>query len=73
MTPSPALAAAIGTESVTRGEATKKIWDYIKANNLQDPDDKRQILPDPTLAHLFGSTQPLNMFKLASILSKNLS
>ena len=72
-TPSAALAAVIGADTVTRGEATKKIWDYIKANNLQDPNDKRQIVPDELLAKVFGSPQPINMFKLASILGKNLS
>jgi DNA topoisomerase-1 len=71
--PSPALAAAIGSEAVTRGEATKKIWEYIKTHNLQDPNDKRQIIPDETLAKIFGSSASLNMFKLASILSQHLS
>ncbi len=70
--PSPALAAVIGEDAVSRGEATKKIWDYIKANNLQDPNDKRQIVPDDALAKVFGSSQPINMFKLASILGQNL-
>lgn len=73
LTPSSALAAVIGTEKVSRGEATKKIWEYIKANNLQDPNDKRQIVPDDLLSKVFGSKEPLNMFKLASILGKNLS
>ncbi len=72
-TPSTALAAVIGEDPVTRGEATKKIWDYIKANNLQDPKDKRQIVPDELLSKVFGSPQSINMFKLASILGHNLS
>ena len=72
-TPSSALAAVIGEDSVSRGEATKKIWDYIKANNLQDPNDKRQIVPDELLSKVFGSPHPINMFKLASILGQNLS
>jgi DNA topoisomerase I len=73
LTPSTHLAAVIGSENVTRGEATKKIWDYIKAHNLQDPNDKRQIVPDEPLSKVFGSSQPVNMFKLASILGQNLS
>ena len=72
-TPSTALAAVIGEDPVTRGEATKKIWDYIKANHLQDPNDKRQIVPDELLSKVFGSPQAINMFKLASILGQNLS
>jgi DNA topoisomerase-1 len=71
--PSDALAAVIGNDPVSRGEATKKIWDYIKANNLQDVNDKRQIVPDALLTKVFGSSQPINMFKLASILGQNLS
>jgi DNA topoisomerase I len=73
LTPSPALAALIGAEPLSRGEATKKIWEYIKAHNLQDPNDKRQIIPDEKLAKVFGSQEPVNMFKLASILGNNLS
>lgn len=67
------LASVIGNEGVSRGEATKKIWDYIKANNLQDSKDKRLIVPDAKLAKVFGSKEPLNMFKLAGILNQHLS
>jgi DNA topoisomerase I len=73
LTPSLALADVIGAEAVSRGEATKKIWDYIKANNLQDPHDKRQIVPDAKLAKVFGTSESINMFKLAGILGRNLS
>jgi DNA topoisomerase-1 len=73
LTPSPALAAVIGEEAISRGDATKKIWDYIKKYQLQDPNDKRQIIPDEKLAVVFGSSQPINMFKLASLLAKNLN
>jgi DNA topoisomerase I len=73
LTPSTPLATVIGTEHVTRGEATKKLWDYIKTNNLQDPKDKRNIIPDALLAKVFGSSEPINMFKLASILNQHLS
>jgi len=71
--PSASLADVIGNEPVSRGEATKKIWDYIKTHQLQDPNDKRQIVPDEKLAKVFGSKEPINMFKLASFLAKNLS
>ena len=73
LTPSPELAVVIGSEPVSRGEATKKIWEYIKANHLQDENDKRQIVPDSKLTKLFGSKQSVSMFKIASILAKNLS
>lgn len=70
--PSAELAAVIGDEKVSRGQATKKIWDYIKAHNLQDPQDKRQIIPDKKLEPLFGSKESISMFKLAGILGKHL-
>lgn len=73
MSPSTELADVIGSDAVSRGEATKKLWDYIKKHNLQDPEDKRQIIPDAKLAKVFGSKEPVNMFKLAGILAKNLS
>lgn len=70
--PSKALADIIGSEKVTRGEATKKLWVYIKAEGLQDPNDKRQIVPDEKLAKVFGSNKSVSMFKLAGILAQNL-
>ncbi len=73
LAPSAALADVIGSDTVSRGEATKKIWDYIKEHNLQDPKDKRVIVPDAKLAKVFGSKEPVNMFKLAGILGQNLS
>lgn len=70
--PSPPLAAVIGEDAVTRGEATKKVWDYIKTHQLQDPNDKRKIVPDEKLAAVFGSSEAISMFSLAKILSQNL-
>jgi len=70
--PSKALAAVIGDEKVTRGEAIKKMWAYIKEENLQDPSDKRKIMPDEKLAAVFGSSESLNMFQLSGVIAKNL-
>ncbi len=70
--PSKALAAVIGDEKVTRGEAIKKMWAYIKEENLQDPSDKRKIMPDEKLAAVFGSSDSLNMFQLSGVIAKNL-
>lgn len=72
LTPSKALAAVIGNETVTRGEATKKIWAYIKEYHLQDPNDKRKIVPDEKLEVVFGSKEPISMFQLAGILGQHL-
>ncbi|MCP5470334.1 MAG: type I DNA topoisomerase [Chlamydiales bacterium] len=71
--PSKELAAVIGDESVTRGDAIKKMWAYIKEEGLQDPADKRKIIPDDKLAPIFGGSEPLNMFRLSGVLAKHLS
>ncbi|NGX62076.1 MAG: DNA topoisomerase 1 [Chlamydiae bacterium] len=71
--PSPTLASIIGEESITRGEATKKLWDYIKKHNLQNPENKREIVPDEKLAAFFGGSSAVSMFKLAGFLSQHLS
>lgn len=67
------LSAIVGTDSLSRPEVTKKVWEYIKANDLQDPKDKRLIRPDAKLAKVFGNSEPLNMFQLAGVLNKHLS
>jgi DNA topoisomerase-1 len=65
------LAAIVGSPEMSRTEVTKKLWDYIKAHNLQDPKNKRSIVPDNSLAKVFGSNEPVDMFKLAGILNKH--
>jgi DNA topoisomerase-3 len=70
--PSPQLAAVIGPGPFGRGEVMKKLWDYIKANKLQDPKDKRTILADAGLRPLFGADS-VGMFKLAGIAGGHLS
>jgi len=70
--PSAALAAVIGTEPVSRTEVMKKLWDYIKANNLQNPQDKRTIVADAKLRAVFGKDQA-GMFELAGIVGQHLA
>ncbi len=70
--PSAALAAVIGTEAVARTQVIKKLWDYIKANGLQDAKDKRSINADAKLLPVFGKPQ-VTMFELAGIVGKHLS
>ncbi|MEJ8812038.1 DNA topoisomerase III [Variovorax ureilyticus] len=70
--PSDALAAVIGTEPVPRTEVIKKLWDYIKANGLQDAANKRAINADAKLKPVFGKDQ-VTMFELAGIVGKHLS
>ncbi len=69
--PSPILAAVIGNEPVARTEVIKKLWDYIKAQGLQDAQNKRAINADAKLKPLFGKDQ-INMFELAGIVAKHL-
>ena len=72
MTPSTALAAVIGAEAVARTEVIKKLWDYIKAQGLQDAANKRAINADAKLKEVFGKDQ-VTMFELAGIIGKHLS
>jgi DNA topoisomerase-3 len=70
--PSAVLAAVIGSEPVARPQVVKKLWDYIKANGLQDAKDKRSINADAKLLPVFGKPQ-VTMFELAGIVGKHLS
>jgi len=69
--PSPELAAVIGAEPVARTEVIKKLWDYIKANGLQDAANKRAINADAKLLPVFGKPQ-VTMFELAGIVGRHL-
>lgn len=66
------LSQVVGETQLTRGEVIKKIWEYIKEKGLQDPKDKRMIVPDDNLAKVFGSKEPLHMMQLAKVLNKHL-
>ena len=70
--PSDALAAVIGTEQVARTQVIKKLWDYIKAEGLQDAANKRAINADAKLLAVFGKPQ-VTMFELAGIVGRHLS
>lgn len=70
--PSDALAAVIGSEPVARTQVIKKLWDYIKAENLQDAANKRAINADAKLLAVFGKPQ-VTMFELAGIVGKHLT
>ena len=72
LTPSSALAAVIGDGLVARTEVVRKIWDYIKAQGLQDAVNKRAINSDAKLLKVFGKPQ-VTMFELAGLIGKHLS
>ncbi len=69
--PSAELAAVIGDGLVARTEVVKKIWDYIKAQGLQDAKNKRAINADAKLQKVFGKPQ-VTMFELAGLIGKHL-
>ena len=72
LTPSPALAAVIGTKPLPRTQVVKQLWVYIKKHNLQDPSNKRNILADDKLKPVFGKPS-VSMFEMAKVISKHLS
>ena len=69
--PDAALAAVIGEGAVARTEVVKKVWDYVKERNLQDPKDKRVIVADAKLLPVFGKDR-INMFELTGIVGQHL-
>ena len=69
--PDAALAAVIGSDAVARTEALKKLWDYIKAHNLQDPQDKRTIVADDKLRAVLGKDRA-GMFELTGLIGPHL-
>jgi chromatin remodeling complex protein RSC6 len=73
MTPSPQLAAVIGSKPVPRTEVTKQLWVYIKKNGLQDKTDKRTINADAALKAVFGGKSSVSMFEMTKLVGKHLS
>ena len=72
LTPSPELAAVIGSKPLPRTEAVKKIWVYIKANKLQDAKNRRMINADAKLKLVFAGKAQVSMFDMAKYMSKHL-
>ncbi len=71
LTPSATLAAVIGADPLPRTEVTRKIWEYIKKHDLQDPKAKRNINGDAKLKELFGKPT-VDMFELTKIVNAHL-
>jgi len=72
MTPSAALAAVIGDKAIPRTEVTKKVWDYIKKNKLQDAVNKRMINADEKLKSVFGGKRQVSMFEMTRLIAGHL-
>ena len=70
--PSEDLGAIIGNKPIPRSEVTKKVWDYIKANGLQDKTNKRMINADDKLRKIFGGKNQVSMFEMTALVNKHL-
>ena len=69
--PSEALAAVVGPGPLPRGEVVSKVWDYIKSHNLQNPENRREILADGKLKSVFGKDK-VTMFEMNKYLAQHL-
>lgn len=72
LTPSDTLAAVVGASPLPRTEVTKKVWDYIKKNKLQDEANKRNINADDKLKAVFGGKKQVSMFEMTKLISGHL-
>jgi upstream activation factor subunit UAF30 len=70
VTPSATLSEVVGSKPLPRTELTKKLWAYIKKNDLQDPKNKRMIRADDRLRPIFGKPQ-VNMFEMTKLVNKH--
>ncbi len=66
--PSPELGAVVGNDKLPRSEVISKVWEYIKSNNLQNPENKREILADDNLKKVFGKDK-VTMFEMNKYIS----
>lgn len=73
MKPSSDLAAVIGSNPMPRSEVAKKLWAYIKKNNLQDAKERRMINADDKLRPVFGGRKQVSMFEMTKLVNKHLS
>jgi chromatin remodeling complex protein RSC6 len=71
--PSNELAAVVGSSPLPRTEVVSKVWDYIKSNNLQNPENKRGILADEKLRAVFGGKDKVSMFEMNKHFAQHLS
>ena len=69
----PELEAVVGPGPLPRGTVVKKLWEYIKAKDLQDPQNKRDIIADDKLLPLFGGESKVNMFQMTKLVSQHMS
>jgi upstream activation factor subunit UAF30 len=73
MQPSSSLAAVVGSSPLPRTEVTKKLWQYIKRNGLQDSKNRRAINADEKLRPVFGGKSQVTMFDMTKLVNRHLS
>lgn len=66
------LEAVVGKGPMARGQVVKKLWEYIKKNDLQNPQNKRNILADAKLKPIFGGKGEVTMFEMTKLVSAHL-
>jgi chromatin remodeling complex protein RSC6 len=71
--PSNELAAITGSDPLPRSQIVSKLWDHIKKNNLQDPNNKREIVADDKLKAIFGGKDRVSMFEMNKHISNHVS
>lgn len=73
MQPSLALAEVVGSKALPRTQVIKKLWEYIKKRNLQDPNNRRNIRADEVLVKIFNGKKVVSMFEMTKLVNKQLS
>jgi upstream activation factor subunit UAF30 len=71
--PDEKLAAVIGHAPVPRTEVTRKLWEYIRSHNLQDPENKTFIKADESLKQVFDGKDRVSMFEMAKLVSNHVT
>lgn len=71
--PDAVLAKVVGDQPMPRTQVVKKLWEYIKANNLQDPAQKKMINADDNLRAVFDGRDQVSMFEMTKLVNKHLS
>lgn len=66
------LEAVTGPGPMPRGQVVKKVWEYIKKHDLQNPTNKRNIFSDDLLRPLFGGKKEVTMFEMTKLLSAHI-
>ena len=71
--PDAALSVIVGSKPLPRGQLTKKLWDHIKKNKLQDPKKRTMINADDALKVIFNGKKQVSMFEMTKLVSKHIN